>query len=842
MSAQPVRDAIFRRIGELLDEARAVVWYDPDGALAAVFEGLSREGLHKVDARRSALAARREADRAWATISAPDAPARDTTLLIYAPWRRATAEEAQVEEPFECFAQLGETFGDKPDHSLASLARKAMPGREGDIDELYAKQAHVTLAELEALAARAGFPLVRQAFETEDPAGVAALLLADPRSSRRHLGAAGVRREVERLLRESFGFVAPPSLDELRPALARWVLFSEFAFDVEGKVPAQTAHVGRAAAPFERAIYALCDRLRATEGWRDAYVELANEVEAALHLGAIAEDVFPWGKRDTFAAEDRAALRYVQARCLEGDLAEARRTLDLRRRSIWLHDPVRNQLWQLALRCLELLEACGAWDARVVPGARPVKEHVLAYQSPDDGLWRVDRAQRWMERAGGDCVEREVLQGLFEHARGAWRKAAESAQAAFVDAVAREGWPPDVTRQTQVFSKYVAPPLQGGEKTAYFLMDALRFEMGRDLAALLKRYGEVKVEVAASVVPATTTFGMAALLPGAEVDFQCVEREGELVPSVGGRAVANVSDRCGVFRERYGDRFVDVRLDHLLEAKASGLRQKLGRADFIVVRSDDIDRAGEGTNLPSARRFMSSILDDVSRVAARLAAAGVSRMVFCADHGHVLIPAVAPGDVVKAPSGEWPLRKRRCLVGKAGGSSEGVRVAPTRQFGMTGAPPDLAFATGFRVFTDGAAYFHEGVSMQECLVPVVTLVARPPTAADGALHVEVKYRHARFTQRVFIVHLRLATILHPTLDVRLVVCAPGAQRPAGGAADCDARDPATGLIRLRAGVDEAVAVRIDDDFEGEEVEVRVTDASGAGVVYGSKRLKNACLE
>ena len=62
-----------------------------------------------------------------------------------------------------------------------------------------------------------------------------------------------------------------------------------------------------------------------------------------------------------------------------------------------------------------------------------------------------------------------------------------------------------------------------------------------------------------------------------------------------------------------------------------------------------------------------------------------------------------------------------------------------------------------------------------------------------------------------------------------VVCAPGAQRPAGGAADCDARDPATGLIRLRAGVDEAVAVRIDTS-DGAPRAIALLEASGAASV------------
>lgn len=840
MSARPVRDELHRRLGALLEERRAVVWYDPSLACASVFEGFVRPGLLKIDARSSVLIARRAADAAWAAVLA--AQTSETALLVYVPWARAVTEAEQVQEPFECFAQMAASFGDAAADALPSVARVALPERAAEIDRLYAEGAEVTLTHLEALASRAQHPLLAAAFGTEDPVEVAARVLMDPKALREALGTAGVRAELARLLAAAFGFKAAKGEEGFR-GFARWVLFSEFALDVAGKVPPQTAKVPRAEVVYERAIYALCDRLRGTDAWRDAYAELANKVEVELQLGGIADDTFPWGERDTFAAEDRAALRYVQSECLAGRLGPARHALDLRRRSLWLHDPPRAQLWQLARRCLELLEAAARWADRAVSAQRPTHEHVRAYQSPEDGLWCVDRCQRWMERAGGDCVDREVVQGLFEHTRAVYRRVVDAAQGAFFEALVRDGWPPQMARQTQMFARHVAPELDAGQRVAYFLLDALRFEMGRDLARSLEHIGRVKVEAVAGVLPATTTFGMAALMPGAEADFRCVERDGELLPAVGGKALAGVGDRSALLRERYGDRYVDARLDDLLDANDAKLRKAIGRADLIVVRSDDIDKAGEGTNLPSARRFMTSILDDVTRVAARLARAGVTRMVLVADHGHVLIHEVAAGEVVKAPMGRWLLSKRRCRLGTAEGSAEGVRVVSAAHVGVHGAAQDMALATGFRVFSDGAAYFHEGASLQECVVPAVTLAVEGASAADvGTTRVEVSYRHARFSQRVFIVKLRMTSVLHATLDVRVVAVEAGTARQVGQAADCEARDPATGVIRLRANVEEAVAVRVDDGFDGPAVEVQALDAAGVGLVLGSKKLENACLD
>jgi hypothetical protein len=844
----PVRNLIHQQLEGLLGDRRVVVWYDPKQECAAVFDGFSRVGLAKVDARSSVLTARRLADRCWSTLADPEtALPHCNMMVIYVPWARATTEEAKVQEPFEGYARIGSVYGVDPAQSLTSLARTAMPHRAAEIDRLYASPGRVTLEQLEALAVQAGFPLLKQALETEDPIEVAARVIAEPSLVRAALAAAGVQSDLVRLLRDAFGFESPAETSALRPAFLRWVLFSEFAFDIEGKVPAHTEQVKRAEAPYRATIYALCDRLRGAEEWYEAYVAAATEVEKALQLEGLAGELSSWGERDTFAAEDSAALRFVQAECLAGRLDSARRTLDLRKRSIWLRDPVRSQLWQLASRALELLEAAARWRDRSVTSARPVREHVLAYVSEVDGLWQVDRSQRWMERAGGDCVEREVLQPLIERAQAVYRQVIDGAQGVFLEAVVRDGWPPEGPKQIQVFARHVAPALQAGTRVAYFLMDALRFEMGRDLAKMLEKLGTVQVEETATVVPTTTPFGMAALLPGAETDFGCDVRDGELVPTVSGKPMVTVNDRKDRFREQLGDRTKDVRLDELLDDNDAKLRERIGRASLLVVRSDDIDKAGEGTNLPSARRFMSSILDDVMRVVQRLSRAGVTRMVFAADHGHVLLAEVLPGDVVKAPPGEWLLSKRRCRLGSAAGQTEGVRVLPAAHLGVQGPVKDIALASGFRVFSAGAAYFHEGMSLQECLVPTVVLEVSKAGAGTpaGPAHVDVIYRHSRFTQRIFIVKLKLASLLQPEVDVRVVAVVPGAsgqEKHAGQAADCEARDPATGLIHLRTGLEEPVAVRIDDDFSGPEVEIRVLDAGGTGVVLGSKKLKNDCLD
>lgn len=838
----PVSFHVLTRVAERLDEHRVVVWYDPGGDFAGLFDGFAKPELVKVDARGMILARRREADAALARVLDPESPPpRGPTVLIYVPWRKEQEPEARCQEPFEPFAELGAAFGADAAESLQALARAALPGREAEVDALFSEGRRVGIDQLDALGATGGFPLLRQQLGTEDAVEVAVRLLATPEQVQPRFAIAGVGRDLERLLGSAFGFPAPEPSADVRTAFARWILFSEFALDLAGEVPPHTATMPRAGLEHRAAVFAVCDRLRGDADRRESYVALATEVEAALHLGSLANEGREFGTRDTFAAEDRAALRFVQSEAVAGRLASARTVLDRRRRSLWLSLDDRGELWRLATQALELLEALERWKERVVASGRPPREHVLAYVSDADGLWQVDRCHRLMEQVAAKCVEREVLQPLFEHARGAWRTAAETAQDAFLTAVVAKGWPPEGLRQTQVFARHIAPALSEGVKVAYLLIDAMRFEMGQDLARMLEPLGPVKVEWAAAVVPTATEFGMAALVPGADADFACTVVGDKLVPSVGGKPTPDVEARKRRFEETLGSRYGDVRFEDVVEMRDEDLRARVASCQLLVVRSDDIDTLGEKASAPAARRFMTGILDDALRVANRLARAGVQRIVFVADHGHLLLSAVPAGDVVRTPPGDWPFMKRRCRLGSAAGVADGVRIIPAAQLGIVGPVKDVAVASGLRVYSAGATYFHEGVSLQECLVPVVRLdplVAKSQAGRVG--EVEVLYKSDRVTTRTPLLRLRLGGLLQAEASVRVVAVAAGASRPVGRVADATDFDPGTGVVRLRVNEEMAVTVRLDDEFDGKEFEIQVLDAAGTGVVLGRKKLKNAC--
>lgn len=850
-----VSNLVVNRLADLLNQRRVVVWYDAERAFGELIASFGIEGdasglgsVDIVDASHSGFMGRQQADRLFGAMNDANQPdRRGRCLLIYVARPQPTGERERMRDPFESFAVAGATFGASAGESLVALARQALPARIAEIERMF-REGRPTLALLDRLDEGENFPLVKSVMGTDNAVEAAALLLADP-ALHRQLDRAhrGFSSELSRLLRAGLGYahralaVTPESFE--RP-LRQYVLLSEFAFDLPEALPASVGDLPRATPEHRHAIYALTDRLRGSDAFRDAYVAMANEVQHGLHLDEAVRGLTSLGQRDTFAFEDDWALSRVIALCGDNKLDEAGLIAEARRRSIWRRQEDRNLRWTVVERALALLRALAAWSARRVSANAPLVDHVRAYTAGEDGLWNVDRAHRELEQAAARCSEEGEQGRVLDRVRLAWRQAVDSAQDNFLRAVEREGWPPSgVQHQTRIWERHVDPALTEGQRVAYFLVDAMRYEMGRALRTALEELGSVSIEATATVVPTTTPFGMAALMPGASGALRAHRKGDELVPAIGARELSTSAARMDWIAERLGTQFVHITLDELVDAsQRRRVEQKIRAARLVVVKTQDIDELGEG-RLLRARREITNALMDLPIALQRLAELGVTRAVLAADHGHVLMDEVLPGDRVEEPAGTWLKSKRRCRIGTMRTSSSAVLALSTAHVGLDAPVPDFVVPRGFKVFTDGPGYFHEGLSLQECLIPVITLNLRqvqPATTARG--RVVLSYRRDKFTSLRFAVNARYEGAGQDTIAVRIEVVDPSSRQAkiVGEALDSDVTDALTRATTLRSGADVPVAVEVESSFEGDAVEIRARDAASGSVLH-SIRLKNGII-
>ena len=838
----PVSTYLRARLAVRLRERRVVVWYDGPGAFAGLLDILGLPDTTVVSAAGSALQARRRAEVVYRGLNEPQGDTMSppaTNLLIYAPVAAASSPEARQQDPFAAFASCGGTFGDHEGEQLHALATQALPDQAAEVARLF-RESTPTLALLDSLQAGSRYPLLAQVFGGEGVVEVLGAALGDADAGARLAAVPGAVVELARFAGIKIGL--PQREDEswpaLRARLARYLLVSELGFDLPGTLPVALAEVAHAEQPHRPEVLAICARLRDTDAGRDAYLTLANEAEHELRLASALGPTPQLGRRDTFAIQDRLRLQQVVAAAVGGKLATAE-TLCTAGTSIWRRQPDRALLWGAVERCLAFLVV--ATDLEAVSLPRSARGLVDLY-SGTDGLWRLDRAQRLYEYADAQCEHDDEVEALLARCRTTYLTVAVRAQIAFQAAVQSGGWPPEgLRRQTQIFDSYVAPELTERRRTAYFLVDSLRYEMGRDLLTKLADLGEVSLDPIATILPTKTPFGMAALLPGADGALTVVEHKGEAVPAVGGTPLPSLTERQALLGARYRDRLADITLEDLRATPQKALGKLIGVADLLLVRTQDIDELGEGGSFHRARKSMTEVLDELRGAATRLANLGFQTLIFAADHGHMLLPEVAAGDALPTPPGQWLLKTRRSLLGSAHTNAPGVLLLPARDVGIVGPIDDYATASGFRTFNAGAGYFHEGLSLQECVVPVVVVRLQRAQPMGGGETVALTYAKDRFTTTVISLKATLlnASLISQFVEVRIEAydgAGPKAQR-VGVAAECDARHPDTGEITLQAGVEAAIPLVIDGDFGGPKIEVRATDPR-TGAILARLPLKN----
>jgi hypothetical protein len=350
-----------KRVIDLLEENRVVVWYDSEKAFGDIIRSFAAPNCTVVLAGESRLRARRLADGVLSRLNDVSQPAsvKNGSLLIYCPWSRGRTEEQRREEPFEGFALVGAVFGDKEAETFQSLARQAMPERAVEINRLFA-EGRPSVALIEGLGESARYPLLHEALGTDSLTEVTAQLLCRDESPRKLAAVTGASNELLRLLQAGLGFVPPSrvtALESILDHLGRYVLFSEFALDLPGALPDQLAGVPRAADEYRTAICSLCERMRASDDMREGYITLAERVEKALRLPELVGGLPELGVRDTFPFQEKAQLKGLESLAKAGNPTQARQVVEQRQQSVWRHKPERSLLWMLAQRCVDFLVA-----------------------------------------------------------------------------------------------------------------------------------------------------------------------------------------------------------------------------------------------------------------------------------------------------------------------------------------------------------------------------------------------------------------------------------------------------------------------------------------------------
>jgi hypothetical protein len=837
----PLHDYVAKQLADKIKSRRVVIWYDDRGEFQPFVEevrGGPRASSVPVAVEFGGSSARL-AEYAGSMLElravvephvSDDTPA---SMVVYIPYVSRDRRASVLME----LEKAGTTW----EPQLKQLARNVLLQKYtvGVVDEMLPFDRKVSYEDLARAAGGDGAEppsILKSIFH--DTSGsdslLAAWIMSDARDA--EIMDKDAIPELMKLVKSRLGLDLPINspLSKLRVVTLRYVLAGEFRLDLSCEPPASLDGVARPEGKdAESAVRELARRLRAA--FPDAYSALADRVEAELGLKAEMVPPGALGAIDTFRFEEQALLRHAGDLIAAGKFNDALTLVVEREDSFWLdRDLSRKAQWEATRLMGELGTIAIQVRAAVSKTVGDAAVWLDAYVSKD-GWYALDQAQRRLE-AWVTNLDEELEERPIGVVRRAYDDACNAMAEGFTKALTKTGWSvAGRMHQTRIFSEVVSDQ---PKPVAYFLVDAMRFEMGVELAERLPKVSEVSVRAAVGSLPSITPIGMAALMPGASGSFSVAEQTGKFGALIDGTFLPDLAARRKFAAARI-PKLVDVALDELLSLQPSRLARRLEHAQVIVVRSQEIDHAGEGRFTYQARQVMDTVIDNIARAIRKLSASGVEYCVVTADHGHLFLPSDRDESMrIDPPGGNTVDLHRRCWVGHGGTTPASCVRVSAAALGYA-SDLDFVFPIGPAVFKTGGdlAFHHGGPSLQELVVPVLTI--RTKASGSPRLTVSpltVEGTPPAVTNRIFSVVVQLggqnlSLFANATL-VRPLLVSEGKQVGSVGMAVGADLDRGTGFLSLPANAPVTIAFLLNDETVP-SLRIVVQDASTDAELYRS---------
>lgn len=512
----------------------------------------------------------------------------------------------------------------------------------------------------------------------------------------------------------------------LATLVASFLMAVEYVHDLREPAVTPQLEALRKLGPVAAECRRLVERLRAQrpndyELWALEFQELLvqeREQHGAAALGSV----------DTFRFEEASVRKAVLVALRAGDWAAAEQLATERtpEKCFWVQrSPELGRTWELLRRFAATGKALQATQHHL-KGCGSLQEAVERYAKT---LAPVDRLERELEQRAhalllSDLEDFDELLEVRKRVQRAYREWADAINRQFYELCLAHGALPDSSlRQRGIYDEVVAPLLARGDKVAFVMVDAMRFEMAQALAEDLKRDKYViTLQPRLAELPTITAVGMNALAPAqSRGRLQVVGQAGE-IKCLGTQEfqIKDPDSRVRAMTNRLGATVEGIPLEDFLVLNLGQLKKRLSnKARLVVVHSQELDSAGENKLHLSTFEHTLSLLKSALSL---LRQAGVEHFVIASDHGFLLQdPGAEP---VSIGSNMRTADRRHALLPAPSGASDVLELKlsaleyDVEQDQYLVLRPDTAV---WKTSSKVAPFVHGGNSLQERVIPVLVL-------------------------------------------------------------------------------------------------------------------------
>ena len=770
-------DSLSQLIQRQINERGIVVWYDPDKAYAQAVDALNLEGVTVLKYVDGYFRLREELENWLEWIDEKGRPIADgevpPKLLVYVPQYRPESHYALIEvETAGVVVEPGAPVTERNTRLSGLVERvftKISPEKAGHVAR-QVEDGLLTFEEVEQMAEDAGSTAtgaLKLIFGQASPVEVL-LRFASSTDLDGKVTEKNAFKELATLIEEETGLATgklktPPTL---REALVRHLLLGEVSLALPESHRSGVLELlelpGKAVQ--RDTLLHLCQTWRNRLDFQEAYASAAEALEQTAGIPHLVLPSDAIASLETFSSLDLPLLAEAADALLKGEGQRAAERAALRRPTFWNRRLPQLQLqWSLVEVAAALQQEAHAISLALKKRKWPLDELITAYTSHSTPWMKLDTLARHLDS--------RYARFDFEHEHGVpdWEKVVARCRTTYLATLdlLTEAWTRALEEaefssttaqpQSQVFKDAVAPLLAAGRRTAYLLVDALRYEMATELLEGLGGDFSIDLRPALGQLPSITPVGMASLMPGAENGLTVEKQGGKMHVSVGGKRITDRASRMTWLQEKTGEGTLVLKLGEIIRLTPKK-KKELSYAKLIVVTSQEIDRIGEGgSEDDEARIYMDDVLEKLRRGIRNLAAAGVTDFVIAADHGFIFAEGFEIGLKMDPPGGDTLELHARCWLGQGGAAANGYFRVASSTLELGGAL-DCAFPRGlgtFKVKGGAGAYFHGGASPQEQVIPVACLTRKAAAPKSSAARVVIGFVKNAITNRFFSVTLTL---------------------------------------------------------------------------------------
>jgi len=291
-----------------------------------------------------------------------------------------------------------------------------------------------------------------------------------------------------------------------------------------------------------------------------------------------------------------------------------------------------------------------------------------------------------------------------------------------------------------------------------------------------------------------------------------------------------------VLRNRYGQRFEEMKLADFIKP-----RKKIQpQVDLLVLRSVEIDAYLE-TDPELTLRLIQDSLKRIRVAIHKLKGIGFHEVVIATDHGFFLNPHIEAGDACTKPNGDWLFAHDRLALGNGVADSANF-VFPAAHLGLRGDFEKVAGPRSLVAYRAGELYFHGGISLQECILPVIfiRLSKEPPRQEKATVNISYKNGAKYVTSRFPVIDVEYEQpqmgLFGQGNEIELLIEAHDKNSHVVGEAKMGGIvNPATGTITIKPGERLKVTLKMQEEYEG-KFSVKVMNPSTL-TIFGKLALK-----